>query len=199
MITWLLVFGLWLGIAAYFRLSLPIWSGVLGVLLFFYSFSDLATFTQLLILWGLYLTVVVLLNNGDLRRRYLTTPVFKAMGDAIPAMSATEQEALDAGKVWWEKELFSGKPDFNDIRDLPAPHLSKEEQAFLDGPVEELCRLINDWQITQQNGDLPEELWAFIKQHRFFSMIIPKHYGGLEFSALAHSESPCPRRSGAIT
>lgn len=103
-------------------------------------------------------------------------------------MSQTEQEALSAGSVWWDREIFSGNPDWNKLYSLPHSALSAEEQAFLDGPVQELCEMLNDWDITNERNDLPPEVWSFIKDNGFLSMIIPKAYGGLEFSALAHSE-----------
>ena len=121
------------------------------------------------------------------RLRLISEPVLKLFRRVTPGMSQTEREALDAGSVWWDGELFSGRPDWKKLRHLPAPKLSEEEQAFLNGPVETLCRMLNDWDITHERHDLPPEVWRFIKQNRFFSMIIPKSYGGLEFSALAHS------------
>ena len=102
-------------------------------------------------------------------------------------MSQTEKEAIDAGTVWWDADLFSGKPDWNKLLATPAPRLSAEEQAFLDGPVEELCAMCNDWEITHERLDLPPHVWQFIKDKGFLGMIIPKQYGGLGFSALAHS------------
>jgi acyl-CoA dehydrogenase len=121
------------------------------------------------------------------RLRFISEPVLKLFRRVTPGMSQTEREALDAGSVWWDGELFSGRPDWNKLRQLPAPKLSEEEQAFLNGPVETLCRMLNDWDITHERHDLSPEAWQFIKDNRFFSMIIPKSYGGLEFSALAHS------------
>ena len=105
----------------------------------------------------------------------------------LPDMSQTEKEAIDAGTVWWDADLFSGKPDWDKLLAVPEPRLSAEEQAFLDGPVEELCAMLNDWEITHERQDLPEHVWQFIKDKGFLGMIIPKQYGGLGFSALAHS------------
>ena len=102
-------------------------------------------------------------------------------------MSKTEQDALEAGNVWWEGELFSGMPDWRKLNRLPPPKLTEEEQAFLDGPVEQLCRLLDDWEITHELADMPQHVWEFIKRERFFAMIIPKEYGGLGFSPLANS------------
>ena len=121
-----------------------------------------------------------------IRREVISRPVLKWLKNALPQISDTEREALEAGTVWWDAELFSGKPDWQKLFDLSRPELTAEEQAFLDGPVEELCRMLDDWAITESR-DLPPEVWNFIKQNRFFGMIIPKAYGGLELSALTHS------------
>jgi acyl-CoA dehydrogenase len=120
-------------------------------------------------------------------RTLLTGPLFDRARKALPALSATEREALAAGDVWWDAALFSGHPDWNELLSLPPPRLSEEERAFLDGPVQQLCALVDDWRVSEE-GDLPQEAWAFLKRHKFFGMIIPKRYGGLGFSAYAHSE-----------
>jgi len=124
----------------------------------------------------------------NLRRQLISQPLFKLMLGALPTMSQTEKEALEAGNTWWDAELFSGKPNWRLLMDLPAPSLSTEEQAFIDGPTETLCAMLNDWEITHQRHDLPAEVWAFIKQHKFCGMIIPKQYGGLAFSEYAHCQ-----------
>ncbi|CSB59827.1 Acyl-CoA dehydrogenase%2C short-chain specific [Vibrio cholerae] len=105
----------------------------------------------------------------------------------LPAMSQTEKEALEAGTVWWEAELFKGKPDWKKLHNIQAPKLSAEEQAFLDGPVNEVCAMVSDYQVTHELADLPPEVWTFLKEKKFFAMIIKKQYGGLEFSAYAQS------------
>ncbi|MBA4208374.1 MAG: acyl-CoA dehydrogenase [Parvibaculum sp.] len=128
------------------------------------------------------------MNWKETRKNRLTRPILAWAQKALPGMSETEREALEAGDVWLEAELFSGNPDWRKLLDTPRPQLSAEEQAFMDGPVEELCSMLDDWKITWEDGDLPEEVWAFLREHRFFGMIIPKAYGGLEFSAFAHSE-----------
>jgi acyl-CoA dehydrogenase len=103
-------------------------------------------------------------------------------------MSETERAAIEAGDVWWDAALFSGTPDWRLLLATPPARLSDEEQEFLDGPVEQLCAMIDDWLVRFELFDLPEEAWSFIRQNRFFGMIIPKEYGGLGFSAAAHSE-----------
>ena len=118
-----------------------------------------------------------------LRRSLISKPLFAWFQTVLPAMSATEKEALDAGTVWWDAELFSGNPDWKRLFDLPPPRLTEEEQAFIDGPVEELCKMLDDWKINRELKDLPPEVWQFIREKRFLSMIIPKAYGGLDFTA----------------
>ena len=122
-----------------------------------------------------------------LRRAVLTGSMFAAYKKLLPAMSQTEKEALEAGTVWWEGELFSGKPAWQKLLDYPKPKLSAVEQSFLDTECEALCAMTNDWATTQIHHDLPPEVWAYVKEKGFLGMIIPKRYSGLEFSALAHS------------
>lgn len=138
----------------------------------------------------LFVVVIVgLILAVPLLRRYLiTNQILKIFRKMLPPISQTEQEALDAGTVWWEGDLFSGKPDWKKLLAYPKPQLTAEEQAFLDGPVEQLCVMLDDWKITHELKDLPPEVWQFIKENGFFGLIIPKQYGGYEFSALAHSE-----------
>jgi len=187
MLTWLLIFTVTIGIAAYYRLPQVVWSAILGLVLFIYTFSDFAGIATIVILWAIYFAVIIPLNVTNIRHKYISEPLLQFMRNSMPSISQTEQEALDAGKVWWEGELFSGNPDYSKIRDLPKPKLSIAEQAFIDGPVEELCGMLDDWKICNEDFDLPVEVWTFLKKHQFFAMIIPKKYGGLEFSALAHS------------
>jgi len=125
--------------------------------------------------------------DQDWRIRWISSPILKLFRRVSPRMSQTEREAIDAGSVWWDGELFSGKPRWRKLRKLNLPSLSEEEQAFIDGPVNELCQMLDDWHITHERYDIPPEAWQFIKEKKFLSMIIPKTYGGLEFSALAHS------------
>jgi acyl-CoA dehydrogenase len=123
-----------------------------------------------------------------LRRDYITRPILGAIGGAMPALSPTEAEAIDAGDTWLDAMIFTGNPDWSQLLAVPPATLSAEEQAFLDGPVEELCALVDDWKTTWETHDLPEEAWALLKRAKFFGMIIPKEHGGLGFSAFGHSE-----------
>ncbi|HEX4534192.1 MAG TPA: acyl-CoA dehydrogenase, partial [Rhizomicrobium sp.] len=122
------------------------------------------------------------------RRDNLTRPIFKWAKTALPHLSDTEREAIEAGDVWWDAELFTGKPRWQMLLDTPPAKLSDEEQAFLDGPVDELCSMVEDWPLLWKTRDLPKEAWDFLKAKKFFAMIIPKQYGGLGFSSFAHSE-----------
>lgn len=142
---------------------------------------------------------VAVLGVPALRRTLITSRLLRSFRRVMPAMSRTEQEALDAGGVWWDGELFSGLPRWQRLLDLPAAQLSDEEQAFLTGPVEQLCRELDDWRITTQELDLPPEIWDFIRRKRFFGMVIPRTYGGLGFSHLAHSEVVMKIASRSIT
>ncbi|MCI2809508.1 acyl-CoA dehydrogenase [Eoetvoesiella caeni] len=122
------------------------------------------------------------------RRQWLTEPLYRKAGAAMPRLSATEQEAIDAGDVWWDAQLFSGQPDWQAFFATPPAALTAQEQAFLDGPVAQLCAMLDDWDISWNRYDLPPQVWSFLKDNGFFGMIIPRQYGGLGFSAYAHSE-----------
>ncbi len=122
------------------------------------------------------------------RIKWITLPVYKLFKRITPPMSDTEKEAIDAGTVWWDGELFSGKPNWKKIRRSKPGYLTEEEQAFIDGPVNKLCDMLNDWELNHTDYDLPEDVWQYIKDEGFLSLIIPKLYGGKDFSALAHSE-----------
>src|SRR5271165_3538144 len=126
--------------------------------------------------------------QSSFRRDWITKPIFRMAQHALPQLSDTEREAIEAGDVWWDADLFTGNPDWNKLLAFAPAKLSEAEQQFLDGPVEELCRMLNDWKINWEWHDLPVKAWDFLKAHKFFAMIIPKAYGGLGFSAYAHSE-----------
>ena len=175
-------------ISAYLRLPLLLWSLFLGAGLLLFNLYAEASMAENTLLWIIYAAVIIPLNFKPLRRNFISRIIYAAMKKIMPTISQTEQEALDAGDVWWEAELFSGKPDFNFIKKLPKPQLTDEEQAFLDGPVETFCNMLDDWQITHVDYDLTEEAWQFAKDNGFFSLIIPKQYGGLDYSAYCHSQ-----------
>jgi acyl-CoA dehydrogenase len=131
--------------------------------------------------------ILLPLTITPLRKSLFSAPALRMFNNVMPPMSRTEKEAIDAGTTWWEGDLFRGRPDWNKLHNYPQPRLSAEEQAFIDGPVEEACRMANDFQITHELADLPPELWAYLKTHRFFAMIIKKEYGGLAFSPYAQA------------
>ena len=139
------------------------------------------------VLWILLIAAAAFVLLPDLRRQLFSARLFAWFRKTLPPMSVTEREAIDAGTVWWDGELFSGRPDWQRLLNYPKVQLTEEEQAFIDGPTEELCGLVSDWQIGQ-DMDLPPEAWAHIKSHGFFALIIPKEYGGKGFSAYAHSQ-----------
>ena len=141
----------------------------------------------LAIFWLVLAAKAALVLLPDLRRKVFSGPLFGWFQRTLPPMSQTEREAIDAGTVWWDGELFSGRPNWNTLLDYSRAELSEEEQAFIDGPTEELCAMVSDWQIGQ-DLDLPPAAWEHIKSHGFFALIIPKEYGGKGFSAYAHSQ-----------
>jgi acyl-CoA dehydrogenase len=180
-----LIFLLVSGMATYHRWRLATWAAVTAsalVAAWLLGASPAATLAT-----GLLLALVALpLLLPAIRKPYITAPLLRFYTRILPPLSETERVALESGTVGFEGELFSGRPDWDSLLSQPRPVLTDEEQAFLDGPTEQLCRMVDDWEITHIHADLPPELWEFIKRERFFGMIIPKEYGGLGFSALAH-------------
>jgi acyl-CoA dehydrogenase len=174
------------GACAYHRSSLRTWAIATVIVTVVVGLVAGAPWTTFLLV-VIELAIAVPLLMDGFRRKQISAPLLKMFAKVTPKLSETEQTALEAGTVGFEGELFSGKPDWHELLKQPKPELSVEEQAYLDGPVEELCGMIDDWQITHELADLPPEVWAYIKKHKFFGMIIPKSYGGLGFSALAHS------------
>ncbi|MTI89137.1 MAG: acyl-CoA dehydrogenase [Balneolaceae bacterium] len=135
-----------------------------------------------------YTVLVLIFNVKPLRRALLSSPIMKLLDalNFLPTISETEQTAIEAGTVWVEGELFSGKPDFKRILNEDYPNLTDKEQAFVDGPVEELCKMVSDWDVMVRKG-FTEEAWDYMRKQKFFGLIIPEKYGGLDFSATAHS------------
>jgi len=185
-LVWLVLFvAVPIGLA-YRRTDLTTSTLVLAALLLIYTVVGDAGFFFKVLLWVVF-AAFASLNSEAWRREQVTRRLIGAYRRMLPSMSRTEQDALEAGGIWWDGELFSGIPDWRKLLRLPAPSLTPDEQAFLDGPVEELCRMLDDWQITHELLDMPPEVWRFLKERKFFAMIIPKEYGGLGFSALACS------------
>ena len=173
-------------VLTYRRLGLASFCVTLTVLLVLYCFLAPPAPIWKTLLWGLT-ALLWLLNLRPLRRALISAPFLTAYRRMLPSMSQTEKEALEAGTVWWDGELFTGAPRWEKLQGAKAPRLSAEEQAFLDGPCEELCAMLDDWDITHRRADLPPQVWSFLTAKGFFAMIIPRRYGGLEFSAYAHS------------
>src|SRR5690349_16207376 len=175
-------------ILAYYRLPAIVWTAViaiaLGVITAFMHWPQWLVIT----LWGVFIIAALLDNPTPIRRNLVSRPILGIFRKILPQMSQTERDAIEAGTVWWDAELFSGKPDWKKLLAYPKPTLSADEKAFLDGPVEELCRMVSDWEVTHELRDLPPNVWQYIKDQGFLGMIIPKKYGGLGFSALGHSE-----------
>ena len=168
------------------RASLRLWTAALAAALIVLGGSGYLAFPPGVVLWGMWL-IVALMNLSGPRRSALSAPLRDYVRRVLPPMSQTEKTAIQAGGVWWDAELFQGDPQWDRLLNTPAPRFSEEEQAFIDGPVETLCRMLDDWQITHELNDLPPGVWAFLKANRFFGMIIPKEYDGHGFSAFAHS------------
>ncbi|MGI9225903.1 MAG: acyl-CoA dehydrogenase [Woeseiaceae bacterium] len=183
---WLLLFiggGIFL---AYQRIDLRTSTIAAGIAVLAYTIFGDGSFLWKLVLWAAF-GVMIVPNLIEFRREKLTKPLLDIYRKMLPSMSDTEREALEAGSIWWDGELFSGMPDWDRLMSYPAAKLSDEEQAFLDGPCEELCRMLDDWEICHTHGDMPKEAWDYIIERKFFAMIIPKQYGGLEFSAYANA------------
>ena len=185
---WITAFCVVCAVLAYNRASAWWWSVSLAALLACLHAAAFVTPATINALWIAFVVVSALTLPTPLRRTLIGVPLLALFRKILPQVSRTEQEALDAGTVWWDGELFSGNPDWNKLLAYPKPTLTAEERAFIDGPVEELCAMLDDWQITNELHDLPPVAWQFIKDQGFLGMIIPKVFGGKGFSALAHSE-----------
>lgn len=182
-ITWALIAIALCGFMAYSRASLASFTVSFTILMVVGTFFQVISFFS----WILFAVIAIPLNVADIRKQYITKPLLTIFKGIMPEMSNTEQEAIDAGTTWFEAELFRGTPDWKKLHNYPKPRLSPEEQAFLDGPVEVVCRMTDDWQTTHELADLSPEVWQYLKDNKFFAMIIKKQYGGLEFCAYAQS------------
>jgi len=133
--------------------------------------------TVMTIILGLiFVVAAVLLNVAGIRKKILTGPLLKYVRAVLPPMSQTERDAIEAGTVWWESELFRGNPDWSKLMSTPQATLSAKEQAFLDGPTNELCAMIDDWEVTYEYNDLPPHIWDFVKKNKFFGIVIPENF-----------------------
>lgn len=185
---WLLLLTL-VGISlvcAFYGAKLLVWTGAMTAGLVIFAATGAVPPLGLLTIALLFAAVAAPLNVRAWRQQLISGPFLNQFRRMLPDISETEQVALDAGTVGWEGELFAGRPDWKALKRQPYLELTVEEQAFLDGPVQTLCDMLDNWQITHRDADLNPETWAFLKKNRFFGMIIPKEYGGLGFSAMAH-------------
>ena len=180
--AWLVALSILAVFVAFGYTGAPLWLWAIAGALALYGFGAPAW------LWIAFAVLAVVLNLPPLRRVLFSGPIMRLLNALkfLPSISETEQVAIEAGNVWVEGELFSGKPDVKRIMGEAYPDLTPEEQAVLDGPIEELCRVTNDWEVFQTK-ELPDAAWDIIRRERLFGMIIPKEYGGLGFSPLANS------------
>ena len=186
--TWILLLTL-AGISlvcAFYSTTLMVWTGAMAAGIVIFAATGSVPFWGWLTIALLFAAIAVPLNVKAWRQQLISAPFLAQFRRMLPDISETEQVALDAGTVGWEGELFAGKPNWNLLKKQPYLELTVEEQAFLDGPVQQLCDMLDNWQITHHDADLNPETWEFLKKHRFFGMIIPKQYGGLGFTAMAH-------------
>jgi acyl-CoA dehydrogenase len=172
---------------AFLAAPLWVWSLTLALSLAVTHWVGLFSAPVQISLWGVLVVFVALFHIGFIRQRLVTGPIFRRFKQTLPQMSITEKEAIEVGDIWWEAELFRGRPDWDRLLKMQKPELTAEELEFLNTTVEELCSLFDDWTVSHIARDLPPSVWTFLKEKGFFGMIIPKNYGGLGFSALAHS------------
>ncbi|QJR79384.1 acyl-CoA dehydrogenase [Alteromonas pelagimontana] len=182
-LVWFLIIVVALAVASYKRMSLiNTVALVAAVMVLGTLFGDIDWLG-----WLLFVVIAVPLSITDIRKQYISSRILSFYRKVMPEMSTTEQEAIDAGTVWWDGDIFSGKPDWEKLHAIPKGRLTPEEKAFLEGPVDRVCHMVDEWQINHTDADLPPDIWDFLKEHKFFAMIIKKKYGGLQFSAFAQS------------
>ncbi|WP_448213395.1 acyl-CoA dehydrogenase FadE [Colwellia sp. MEBiC06753] len=168
---------------AYTRAALTTYTTIFAILMVVGSVFQVVSIVG----WIIFAAIALPLNISSFRKEFISKPLLNLFKGIMPEMSRTEKEAIDAGTTWFEADLFRGNPDWKKLHNFPKPRLSAEEQAFLDGPVEEVCRMADEWETTHERADLSPEVWQYLKDNKFFAMIIKKKYGGLEFSAYAQS------------
>lgn len=177
---------LWL--LGFYRAKPMVWVPVLLIETFIFSYFRAFPIFIASVFWIILIAAMVILALPMVRKLLISRKVWRIVKKVTPVMSQTERDAIEAGDVCFEAELFNGKPDFEKLFAIPKPSLSVEEQAFLDQQVETLCAMLDDWQINHVSHDLPKAAWDYLKKEKFFAMIIPKKYGGLAFSAYANSK-----------
>ncbi|WP_299572415.1 acyl-CoA dehydrogenase FadE [uncultured Shewanella sp.] len=182
-LTWIIAMIAVLGAATYMRVSLLTATVAAAVVMLIGSVLDIVGSVA----WIVFLVLALPLNVKSFRQNFISRPLLKVYQGIMPEMSSTEKEAIEAGTTWWEADLFAGNPNWNKLHNYPKGRLTAEEQAFLDGPVETVCKMLNQHQVSHELADLPPEVWQYLKDEGFFAMIIKKKYGGLEYSAYAQS------------
>lgn len=185
-LIWILIILAATFVLANFTQTLLSISVVIGLALLGFFLTGIGTVATIVVAL-IFIAAAVVLNVSGIRKKILTAPLLNYVRAVLPPMSQTERDAIEAGTVWWESELFRGNPDWSKLISTPEARLSAKEQAFLDGPTNELCAMLDDWEITYEHNDLPPAIWDFIKKNKFFGIVIPEEYGGLGFSAYGHS------------
>ncbi len=188
--NFLILFGTFLAVTffcSYLKTNLKTWTIATAIVMALVSWKFNFGWLSLSLIWLIFIAAAAILNIKSIRQQLITAPFLTFYKKALPKLSETERIALESGTVSWDGELFSGKPNFKKLHEIPAPQLSSDEQAFIDGPVAELCSMVNEYEINHIKGDMPKEVWQFIRDNGFIGMIISKKYGGLGFSALGHS------------
>ena len=174
-------------VCSYFSSSLILWTIITGIYLLITSIVGWLDGAAFITLWAVFIPVAVFLNVKVIRKAVVSTPLLKIFSKSMPKLSKTEETALNAGDTWIEEDLFRGEPNWNRVHGIPKHALSDEEQSFVDHETNELCAMVDDWDVMQKR-DLPKPVWQFIKDKGFFGLVIDKKYGGKGFSAKAHSE-----------
>jgi acyl-CoA dehydrogenase len=182
-LLWIIALLLILGAAAYLRVSLMTATLAAAATLLIGNLTGIMGAWA----WVVFLVIALPLNISPFRQSVITRPLLKLYRGIMPEMSSTEKDAIEAGTTWWEADLFAGSPNWKKLHNYPKARLSAEEQAFLDGPVEEVCAMVSQHHVSHELADLPPEVWSYLKNKGFFAMIIKKKFGGLEFSAYAQS------------
>lgn len=184
-LPWLSAFVV-MGALAYIGAPLWVWTLIAFAVLSFQSFMMAPLNATLTVLWVLFIIIAAVLNIPIFRQALFSRYILGIVKAKMPPISDTEREAINAGDIWWEAQLFRGRPQWHDIQSFQITKLSETEQTFVDHQVEILCHMIDTWQQSQDAAH-SEQVWNYLKKERFFSMLIPRSYGGLEFSALAQS------------
>jgi acyl-CoA dehydrogenase len=187
-VAWLLAVVVAFFALAYLNAAGWVWTAAIIAALAAVWSAHWLTPLALLIIAVVLLLPALILNIPALRRKVVSDAVLTAFRTILPPMSQTERDAIEAGTVWWDGELFSGNPRWSKLLAMPRPRLTADEQSFLDHECEELCAMVSDWETTHVYRDLPPAVWQYVKDKGFLGMIIPKEFGGLGFSGFAHSQ-----------